>query len=99
MIVVAGTVRLTPGMLDAARPHMDRMLAASRAEAGCRAYSYAIDAQDPTLVHVFEVWDSAAHLDAHFRTDHIAAWRAAWPAIGLSDRNLMRYEVSAAHPV
>jgi len=88
-------VRLAPGMLDTARPHMDRMLAASRAEASCRAYSYAIDVQDTTLVHVFEVWDSHAHLDAHFRSDHIAAW----PTIGFSDRNPLRCDVAMAEPV
>lgn len=98
MIIVAGTVRLAPGAFDKARPHMDRMVAATRAEDGCRAYSYAIDVQDPTLVHVFEVWDSQAQLDAHFQTDHIRAWRAVWSDIGLSDRKLTRYEVSASAP-
>ncbi len=96
MIVVAGTVRLAAGAIDRARPHMERMITETLQEQGCRAYSYAVDVSDPTLVHVFEVWETQAHLDAHFQTDHIKAWRAAWSAIGLSDRNLTRYEVSAA---
>jgi quinol monooxygenase YgiN len=98
VIVVAGTLRLANGAIDKARPHMERMIAASLQEVGCRAYSYAIDVRDPTLVHVFEVWDSQSHLDAHFQTAHINAWRSAWSDIGLSDRNLTRYEVSAASP-
>ena len=72
--------------------------AATLLESGCRAYSYAIDVRDPTIVHVFEVWDGQAHLDAHFQSDHIKAWRAVWSNIGLSDRHLMRYEVSASAP-
>ncbi len=98
MIVVAGTLRLAAGALDRARPHMERMIAATLLESGCSAYSYAIDVRDPTLVHVFEVWDSQAQLDVHFQTEHIKAWRAVWSEIGLSDRNLTRYEVSASAP-
>ena len=34
MIVIAGTVRVSPEKIDGARPHMEKMLNASRAEAG-----------------------------------------------------------------
>lgn len=98
VIVLAGSVRLAPGALDKAHPHMERMIAASRAEAGCRIYTYSIDVLDPTLIRVFEVWETEAHLDAHFQSEHIKIWRAAWAEIGLSDRNLIRYEVSAVSP-
>ena len=98
MIIVAGTLRLTAGALGRARPHMERMILATLQEAGCRAYSYAIDVRDPTIVQVFEVWDSQAQLDAHFQSDHIKAWRAVWADIGLSDRNLTRYEISNTLP-
>lgn len=99
MVVVAGTVRLAPGALERARPHMERMIAASRAEAGCQVYSYATDVQDPTILRIFEVWDSQTHLDAHFQTDHIKAWRVVWTEIGVSERNLKRYTVSNATPL
>ena len=46
MILIVGTVRLAAGTLAAARPAMARMIAASRAEPGCRAYSYAEDVLD-----------------------------------------------------
>ena len=34
-ILIAGTFRVPPENLDRFRPHMRKMLAASRAEAGC----------------------------------------------------------------
>ena len=99
MIVIAGTVRLRAVGLTAARPHMARMIAASRAEPGCLAYSYALDVLDETVVHVFEVWSDEAAFAAHIESAHITAWRAVWGDIGLSDRDLTKYEIGAHTPV
>ena len=98
-LIVAGTVRVPPDNLDGLRPHMIEMMTATRAEDGCEAYGYAEDVAEPGLIHVFEVWRDQAALDAHFKTAHIARWRAAWPAFGVSDRALIAYEVASQHPV
>ena len=94
-ILIAGTVRVPPENLDAFRPHMEAMLAASRAEDGCLEYSYAVDVADTGLIRVFEAWRDQAAIDAHFQTPHMAAWRAAWPSFGVSDRRLFAYDVAA----
>jgi quinol monooxygenase YgiN len=94
-VIVAGTVRLPPERLEGFKPHMEAMLVASRAEDGCVEYSYAIDVLDPGLIRVFEAWRDEAALQAHFKTPHLADWRKAWPAFGVSDRRLMLHEVSA----
>jgi quinol monooxygenase YgiN len=93
-LLVAGTVRVPPPVLDQFRPHMLEMLAASRAEDGCIAYAYALDAAEPGLIRVFEIWRDQAALDAHFKTEHMARWRAAWPQFGVSDRRLSVYETA-----
>lgn len=94
-VLIAGTVRVPPENLGAFRPHMAAMLAASRAEDGCLTYSYAVDVEDPGLIRVFEAWRDEGALQAHFQTAHMAAWRAAWPQFGVSDRRLSLYEVAA----
>ena len=94
-ILIAGTVRVPPENLAAFKPHMLAMLEASRAEDGCLTYSYAEDVAEPGLVRVFEAWRDQAAIDAHFRTAHMAAWRAAWPGFGVSDRRLSIYEVAS----
>jgi quinol monooxygenase YgiN len=99
MLIVAGTVRLPPGNLEAFRPHMAAMMAASRAEDGCWAYGYAEDVAEPGLIHVFERWGSQGALDAHFQTAHMAAWRAAWPSFGVSERRLFAYEVASERAI
>ena len=99
MLIVAGAVRVPPQILDAFRPHMSAMMAASRAEDGCFDYNYAEDVGEPGLIRVFERWRDQAALDAHFRTAHMAAWRAAWPSFGVSDRRLFAYEVASERPL
>lgn len=94
-IIIAGTVRVPPENLARFKPHMEAMLAASRAEDGCLVYSYAEDVAEPGLIRVFEAWRDQAAIDAHFQTPHMAAWRAAWPQFGVSDRQLSLYEVAA----
>jgi quinol monooxygenase YgiN len=98
-LIIAGTIRVPPERLDAFRPHMIAMLEASRAEDGCLVYSYAEDVAEPGLIRVFEAWRDQAALDAHFETPHLAAWRAAWPEFGVSDRRLIAYEVASERAV
>jgi quinol monooxygenase YgiN len=99
MLLIVGTVRLPPDRLAQARPVMAEMVEASRAEVGCLEYCYAEDVLSPGLIHVKEMWRDQASLDAHFASDHIAAWRAAWPAIGITDRDLRVYEVGEGRPI
>src|SRR5437762_1794108 len=98
-LIIAGTVRVPPDNLERFKPHMRAMLAASRAEVGCLAYSYAEDVTEPGLIHVFETWRDQAAIDAHLESPHMAEWRAAWPAFGVTDRRLALYEVAAKRPL
>lgn len=98
-LIIAGTVRVPPENLDSLRPHMKTMMAASRAEDGCRAYGYADDVAEPGLIHVFEIWRDQPALEAHFKTPHMAAWRAAGAGLGVSDRRLTAYDVAAERPL
>jgi quinol monooxygenase YgiN len=91
-------VRLPPEKLEAAREVMAQMIRASRSEPGCIDYAYAEDVLQPGLIRVTEIWQDEAALDAHFASPHIAAWRAAWPELGISDRKLLAYEVGAVRP-
>ncbi|KAA3451797.1 antibiotic biosynthesis monooxygenase [Mesorhizobium sp. SARCC-RB16n] len=98
MLLIIGTIRLPPDRLDEARPVMERMVRASRAEDGCLEYSYAQDVLDPGLIRVTEAWRDRLALDAHFRSPHIAEWRSSWPALGIGKRNLLLYEADEPMP-
>jgi quinol monooxygenase YgiN len=99
MIIVMGTVRLQPEALLAAKPHMRAMLDASSAEPGCLHYAYSQDLFDPGLFHVIEQWRDREALKLHFQTPHMTAWRAVWPNLGITDRDLVLIEAGEPEPL
>jgi quinol monooxygenase YgiN len=98
-LIIAGTVRVPPENLERFKPHMQAMLAASRAEDGCLEYSYAVDVAEPGLIRIFEAWRDQPALDAHFQAPHMATWRSRWPEFGVSDRRLFAYETASERPL
>lgn len=92
MIIVVGSFRIPPSMIEVVRPVMEAMITASRAEEGCIEYAYALDVLDEGLVRVSEKWRDREALEAHFRTAHIAEWRAQVSALAVSERNLTAHE-------
>lgn len=96
MIVITGTFRLPADTLDAARPAMRAMLAASRAEDGCLHYAYGEDVLNPGLIWVSESWRDAASLEAHSKSAHMLVWRRASAELGLHARDLTVYEAISA---
>ena len=109
MIIVAGTSRVPPARMTDWRAAAETVITATRAEAGCQTatraeagcqvYSFAEDVLEPGLIHIFEIWDSRAHLDAHSRMPHLTVWRAALAEIGVTDRAISIYETSGGTPL
>ncbi len=95
MLILAGTVRLPPENLPAARPFIARMVAASRAEPGCVAYSFAEDLEEPGLLRIFEVFRDREAQQAHAASQHMKDWRATWGDLGIGDKQITHYEVLA----
>ena len=56
MILVTGHVRLAPGNVEPARPHMRNVLEATRNEPGCILYAFGEDVLDPGLIRIVERW-------------------------------------------
>jgi quinol monooxygenase YgiN len=99
MILVIGTVRLPPANILKAHPAMKTMIAASRAEDGCLDYAYSGDLVEPGLIRVTEVWRDREALAAHFQTQHMAAWRAVFAELGITERRLALYEAGEPEPI
>jgi quinol monooxygenase YgiN len=99
VIIILGTVRLPHDNIAKARTAMQAMVTASRAEDGCIEYGYSEDLLEPGLIRVTEIWRDATVLDAHFKTPHLAAWRATWPDLAISERRLFAYEAGEARPI
>lgn len=94
VIVLAGSFRIAPEHRAEALAAAEAMIAATRAEPGCIAYSFAVDLLDDHLIRVFEVFEDADALAAHRASPHMATWRAQAAAIGLSERRMAQYDVA-----
>ncbi|HVP28594.1 MAG TPA: putative quinol monooxygenase [Myxococcota bacterium] len=98
MIVIAGSIRIDPAQRERAAAAAREMMEATRRENGCRAYVFSFDVDDPGLVHLFEHWDSAADLQAHFTAPHMARFQAAIAGL-VRGTEIQRYEVSSVGPM
>ena len=92
MIVVVGQFRMPVEAMAAARPLMEKVMLATRAEDGCVEYNYAEDLLDPGLIRVSEVWQSQAQFNAHIKTPHMVTWGKERIALGLSGRAITVFE-------
>jgi quinol monooxygenase YgiN len=99
MIVVAGSMRVDPAHRERFLAATAAVTAATRSEPGNVHYRYSRDEDDPSLVLIFEEWESEAALDAHFATPHMQEFLAAIPTLGISDGDVHRYEVTAKSPM
>ena len=92
MIIVKGEVRFGDGEIERLRPVFARNIAATRAEAGCEAYAYAVDVSDPNLLHVAEQWRDEAAVEAHMGAAHMAELMAALGTAKIEAMKIDSYE-------
>lgn len=92
MIIVEGSARIPEGAWDQAISAMEKMIKASRAEAGCIEYAYSRDLIDPNLLRIIERWKDKDALISHFAEPHMAEFRQALGAVGPSDLQVRMYE-------
>jgi quinol monooxygenase YgiN len=92
LILVTGHFRVPPDKVEALRPHMREVIAANRKEDGCILFAYGEDVLDPGLIRVVERWRDWDSLEAHGRSAHVATWRKALGAAGVSEREVFAHE-------
>lgn len=99
MLIVLAKAKVSAEALDAARPAIAAMVAASNAEAGCIAYAFTQDLGDPSIIHIVEKWQDDAALTAHFATPHMAAFGAAISALDFNVIEAVKYNADDGAPV
>ena len=94
MIVLVVSIATTAANITSIKAAVAAMEEASRAEAGCRDYTFAVELNDPDKLRITECWDDEAALRTHFDTPHMAAFNKAMAAAGPRDVNIACYEAS-----
>ena len=95
MIVVSGEFRFQDGKDDAVRAAMVDMMAESAKEAGCLHYRFYRDVEHPERYHVYEEWESDAHLADHAASAHMKVFRERLKEIGVVSRDVKKMETGA----
>ena len=88
MLILSVFLRVPPDQVEVLRPHMEAVVAASRAEPGCLFYTLAEDIAEPGLIRAFEVYTDDDALKAHGESEHFKAWRAASGQYPREDRTV-----------
>jgi quinol monooxygenase YgiN len=71
LLTVVACLRVKSGQQSNLREQLQRLVAPTRAEAGCVTYDLHESKDEPGVFMFYEVWKSAADLDAHFQTPHM----------------------------
>ena len=93
-IVIVGTFDIHPEDASAAAELMLVMMTETVKEQGCQHYAYSRDLSMPNRFQLSELWESDDALAAHFKTGHMATYRAGMSKLRVQLRTVQRFEVT-----
>ena len=77
MISIFVTIKIKPGHRDAfVEAVLDDALGSVRDEPGCFRFDVLQDNSDPNCIHLYEVYQDEAALEAHRQAPHYVKWRS-----------------------
>jgi len=76
MLIVTGIAEIASSEIERVKVEAAKMAKASRAEAGCHAYAFFQDIENPNQFRIYEEWENAEALRGHFATPHMAEFNS-----------------------
>jgi quinol monooxygenase YgiN len=95
MIIVAGTFTTAPGKRDQVLEMSTGVVATTRQEEGCHEYVFSPDTEQPDIIRLYELWETAENLAAHARAPHLKEWREASTGL-ITGRSIKMFTVTDA---
>jgi quinol monooxygenase YgiN len=90
-IIVTGTIDFDPAKREEAIEAVTACMAATRAEAGNEAYTFALDVEAPARFHVTEQWADQPSIDSHMATPHLAELMGKMGDLGVTAVSLTQW--------
>ena len=91
MFIIAGTMSVDPKDRDKLVEALVPMIAASREEKGCLAYNWASELADPSVFHIFEMWEDEKDLAAHFAAPAMAQFQSVMAGLTMKGGDIKLY--------
>ena len=98
-ILISGEIEVAPDVRGRALAEARPLIEAALAEPGCRHYAWSESPHDAGRIHVFEEWDSAAELEAHFVGEPYRGMLAHLGACGILAATTRKYRCDVVEPV
>ncbi|MDF1800634.1 MAG: putative quinol monooxygenase [Planctomycetota bacterium] len=76
-LTIVANITCAPDKRDLVRAELEKLIAPTRAEAGCLQYDLHQDNEDPDRFLFFENWESRELWQDHMAAAHLAAFRSA----------------------
>lgn len=76
-LTIIARIESAPGHADLVRTELEKLVAPTRAEAGCKQYDLHIDRDSPGTFLFYETWESRELWQAHMNAPHLAAYMTA----------------------
>ena len=93
MLIVIGSATAAPGRRDELVAAAQVIASATRADAGCLAYSFSADVEDPDRILGIEIWADRAALDEHMGHPHTEEFLRIAPALVVGEPVMSFYDV------
>jgi len=87
-ILVTGSMDIDPAKRDDFLAAINELMAATRVEDGCEAYSFSADVSDEGRFYISEQWANQAVVDTHNATPHLAKFMGSIGDFGLKGATL-----------
>lgn len=88
MLIVTGVIEIAEADVEMAMSAAIEMMHETRKEPGCLVYEFAQVLGTAGRFRVYEEWESAEALEAHFRMPHMARFRAVLGEVTILSREL-----------
>lgn len=98
-VVIYAQIELPPESREEALAGAKNLIEMALAEQGCRHYAWSADPHYPGRVHVFEEWDSAEDLQAHFAAPSYTGMLAHLGSYSLLGATSTKYRCDLSEPV
>ena len=76
-LTIVANIHAHPEKADLVRSELEKLVAPTRAEAGCVQYDLHIDNEDPAHFLFYETWTSRELWQTHMNAPHLAAYMKA----------------------
>lgn len=93
MLVIAGSIRIDAAVRDELTLTAIAVVRELRKQVGCNYVGLSADLEDPSVLHLFQIWDSQAALMTNLGSPQIDAIRDHAGKLGVREMAILKYDV------